>query len=101
MRNTTAVPTETTATPTDLTSTGSPAARQRIRGMNEAWRWVVAGVLLIVAIGAQLTIDVWSGSGAISSDANASGIGNYWLQLVLIASGLALVIGGIVKSRRH
>ena len=96
MTNTTAVATEsTTAAP--AAGTESPARRRPARRTNDAWRWMTAGVILVLAIGTQLVVDLTSTSGLNTSDFT----GHYWLQLVLIASGLVLLVCGIVKSRRH
>ena len=87
----------TNSTAADLAEAGSPRAPRSSGTMNQAWRWMVAGVILVIAVGTQLIVDLTNSSGLHAADF----AGNYWFQLVVVAAGLSLVVCGIVKSRRH
>lgn len=79
----------------ESTTVPSPTTGLRSIRVTEAARWMIAGFLLLVTIGTQLVV------GLSNRSVDGSQVGNYWLQIILVVSGLVLLVGGIVKSRRR
>ena len=69
----------------------------RVSRPSDAVRYLIAGIAL-------LFVSVSSLWGAVSSwsEVTTSGfLGYHYVQVIIAAFGCALVVGGIVKSRKH
>lgn len=79
-------------TPVVQTTAGKRAGLR----ISQAARWMISGLLLLIAVGTQLFVDLKDRT----VDAG-SFVGSYWLQIVIVATALVLLVGGIVKSRHQ
>jgi hypothetical protein len=89
----------TNATPATTTpAADSPAATRSLSLRNNpAMRLLVAGLIIVAAVGTQLYVSLTN-----LADGEASGFPtSYWLQIVLAVTGVAMVVGGIVKTVRR
>ena len=78
-------------------ATASAATRSLSLRKNAAMRMLVAGLIIVAAVGTQLFVALTN-----LSDGEASGFqASYWLQIVLAVAGVAMVVGGIVKTVRR
>lgn len=78
-------------------ATASTATRSLSLRKNAAMRMLVAGLIIVAAVGTQLFVALTN-----LSDGEASGFpASYWLQIVLAVAGVAMVVGGIVKTVRR
>jgi len=75
----------------------SAATRSLSLRKNAAMRMLVAGLIIVAAVGTQLFVALTN-----LADGEASGFpASYWLQIVLAVAGVAMVVGGIVKTVRR
>ena len=83
---------------TDTThTTASAATRSLSLRTNPAMRMLIAGLLMVAAVGTQLFVALTN-----LADGEASGFPtSYWLQIVLALTGVVMVVGGIVRTVRR
>jgi len=75
-------------------TTGSAATHSLSLRTNPAMHMLIAGLLMVAAVGTQLFVALTN-----LADGEASGFPtSYWLQIVLALTGVVMVVGGIVRT---
>ena len=78
-------------------TTASAATHSLSLRTNPAMRMLIAGLLMVAAVGTQLFVALTN-----LADGEASGFPtSYCLQIVLALTGVVMVVGGIVRTVRR